>query len=251
MTDGNRLQSGLAAGRYAHWHVDPPAEREEENWLMVYLDVMTLLLVMLVVLLTFSNRLPGVTVPEPFHDPHPADAHVLEGSPGLLEALPAAEKEPQQLSGTLPEDGEAVEAEEFDSLLIEGLGDDVGVFVTEGSVNLRISNEILFASGQADLSAPGEALIDRLAEVLQEGYYRIAVEGHTDDLPISTARFPSNWELSSARASSVVRRLAAAGVEPVRLRATGFAETRPLASNINAEGRALNRRVELVLETAP
>lgn len=251
MRDEQHLRSALTGGRYAHWHVDPSEEREEENWLLVYLDVMTLLLVMLVVLLTFSNRMPGVNLPEPFHDPMPSDAHVLDGSPGLLEGLPAETEPAEVVSGVPDEEAASADSRDFDALLVEGLGDDVGVFVTEGTVNLRISNEILFASGQAELMPAGAALIDRLGALLREGYYRIAVEGHTDDVPIATARFPSNWELSGARASSVVRRLESAGVERVRLRATGFADTRPLDDNRTPEGRAMNRRVELVLETPP
>lgn len=253
MRDEHHLQSALTAGRYANWHVDPPQEREEENWLLVYLDVMTLLLVMLVVLLSFSNRMPGVSLPEPFDDPVLAEAHVLDGKPGLLDGLPVDAAPEVQAAGDAGDSGGGVSqgSSGFDSLLADGLGDEVGVFLTEGSVNLRISNEILFASGQAELMPAGAALIDRLGALLREGYYRIAVEGHTDDVPIATARFPSNWELSGARASSVVRRLESVGVERVRLRATGFADTRPLDDHRTPEGRAMNRRVELVLETPP
>jgi chemotaxis protein MotB len=90
-------------------------------------------------------------------------------------------------------------------------------------------------------------VLDRLVPVLNARRTPIAVEGHTDDVPIKTARFPSNWELSSARASTVVRQLQSAGVAPSRLRAVGFGETRPVAGNHTPEGRAKNRRVVLVL----
>ncbi|EWG98544.1 hypothetical protein Q427_29990 [Halomonas sp. BC04] len=76
----------------------------------------------------------------------------------------------------------------------------------------------------------------------------VSVEGHTDSIPIATARFPSNWELSSARAIAVLRYLAELGIDIERLRAVGYAETRPLESNDSAEGRAMNRRVELLLK---
>lgn len=234
-------------GRYAQWHVDPPADRDEDSWLLVYLDVMTLLLVMLVVLLAFSNRDIGVWLPDPHPAPEPAQAHVLEGLPGLLEGLPAPEAAPEPVAELPPVPEDEVQ-DPLAGLSLEGLGDDIQVLVTENAVRFRISNEILFPSGQADLTPRGAEVIDRLAALFQDGYHRIAVEGHTDDVPIQTARFPSNWELSTGRATSVVRRLEAGGVASVRLRATGYADTRPLEDNATAEGRAINRRVELTME---
>lgn len=84
--------------------------------------------------------------------------------------------------------------------------------------------------------------------MLRESPHPIAVHGHTDAVPIHSVRYPSNWELSGARAGSVVRYFEANGIDKQRLRAVGFADTRPLADNDSAEGRASNRRVELVLE---
>lgn len=235
-------------GRYAQWHIEPPPDRDEDSWLLVYLDVMTLLLVMLVVLLAFSNRDIGVWLPDPHPASEPAQAHVLEGLPGLLEGLPAPETAPEPDVEALPVPEDDGIQDPLGGLALEGLDNDIQVLVSENSVSFRISNEILFPSGQAELLPRGVEVIDRLAELLKDGYHRIAVEGHTDDLPIQTARFPSNWELSTGRATSVVRRLEAGGVASVRLRATGFADTRPLADNATAEGRAINRRVELTLE---
>ena len=241
---------GLPGGRFAHWHVDPPPDRDEDSWLLVYLDVMTLLLVMLVVLLAFSNRDSGVRLPAPQPAPELAQPHLLEGLPGLLDGLPVLPPIPDTGAEPPPlpsPDDPAVDP--LAGLALEGLGEDVEVLVVENAVSFRISNEILFASGQAELSPRGFEVIDQLAEVLRDSYHRVAVEGHTDDVPIQTVRFPSNWELSTGRATSVVRRLEAGGVDSARLRATGFADTRPLADNATAEGRASNRRVELILET--
>lgn len=237
----------VRGGRYTQWHVDPPADRDEDSWLLVYLDVMTLLLVMLVVLLAFSNRDIGVWLPDPHPAPEPAQAHVLEGLPGLLEGLPAPETAPEPVAEAPPVIEEEV-PDPLAGLSLDGLGDDIEILVTENTISFRISNEILFPSGQAELTARGAEVIDRLATLLRQGYQRIAVEGHTDDVPIQTPRFPSNWELSTGRATSVVRRLEAGGVASVRLRATGYADTRPLADNATAEGRATNRRVEMIME---
>jgi chemotaxis protein MotB len=86
-----------------------------------------------------------------------------------------------------------------------------------------------------------------IIDLLANNRLMISVEGHTDNIPISTAQFPSNWELSAARAISVVRLLQQRGIDGQRLRAIGYADSLPLQSNDTAEGRAVNRRVNLVL----
>ncbi|WZB71701.1 OmpA family protein [Achromobacter xylosoxidans] len=105
------------------------------------------------------------------------------------------------------------------------------VIVNEQSVSFRISNELLFASGQATLSPAGLDVIKRLAAILNKNEYQVSVEGHSDTVPIQTRQFASNWELSSSRATSVLRELVRDGVSAYRLRAVGYAETRPIESN--------------------
>lgn len=131
------------------------------------------------------------------------------------------------------------------------LGDDIDVIVKERSVSFRISNEILFALGQADLTDHGLTVLERVVNVLADTPYPITVEGHTDPVPIQNERFPSNWELSTYRATSVLRHLLESGIDAQRLRAVGYADTRPIADNNTRAGRSLNRRVELILETPP
>lgn len=142
-------------------------------------------------------------------------------------------------------------APSLEALGLTELGAGVDVIINEQSISLRISNEILFSSGQADLTASGLAVLDRVAAALARNSYRISVEGHTDPIPIQTQRYPSNWELSTTRATSVLRQLEARGIASTRLRATGYADTVPLADNRTPEGRAINRRVEVILETTP
>nr|WP_163503733.1 OmpA family protein [Halomonas socia] len=104
---------------------------------------------------------------------------------------------------------------------------------------------------QADLTGDGRRVLDGLLGMLKTFDGRISVEGHTDDVPIATPRFPSNWELSGAHAIAVVRHLQEQEVPESRLRAIGYADTQPLESNATPEGRAANRRVELVLHEGP
>ncbi len=130
----------------------------------------------------------------------------------------------------------------------EDMGDDVEVSTIADRVQLRVKDNILFATGEAGLSGAGRDLLSRLAERLDDSDYRITVEGHTDNRPIQTWRYPSNWELSAARAAAVVRELIEGGIRPRRLLAVGLADTQPITTNNTDTGRAENRRVDLVLE---
>lgn len=127
------------------------------------------------------------------------------------------------------------------------LQDRIEVTVQPGGVNLEISDSILFLPASAALTMGGMQLLDELAATLRAHPYALSVEGHTDNVPIETARFPSNWELASARATLVTRHLIQQGLAPERVRAIGYADTRPRADNQTADGRARNRRVSFVL----
>lgn len=118
---------------------------------------------------------------------------------------------------------------------------------TDRWVELEITNSILFPSGSADLGPQAMQPLQRIAGVLKEIPNRVQVEGFTDNVPISNPVFPSNWELSAARAASVVHLLARAGVRPERMAAIGYGEFRPVASNATEEGRRRNRRVVMVI----
>jgi chemotaxis protein MotB len=114
-------------------------------------------------------------------------------------------------------------------------------------LKLNLSEEILFPSGSASLNASGQAVLRKVGRRLLELPHSIAVEGHTDNVPVAR-RYPSNWELAAARASSVVRLLVDLGVEPDRLKVVSRGEFMPVASNDIAEGRAKNRRIEIQLD---
>ena len=138
-----------------------------------------------------------------------------------------------------------------EELGLTDLGEDVDVIINSQSVSFRISNELLFPSGQALLNPVGQDVIGKLAAVINRSDHPVSVEGHSDPVPIQTRQFPSNWELSSSRATAVLRGLVQAGVDPGRLRAVGYADTQPLQGNDSAEGRAANRRVELIMRIVP
>lgn len=130
----------------------------------------------------------------------------------------------------------------------QGLSNQVSITARGRSVIMQIQDKILFATGRDDIQNGGLEVIRRLAPLLARTNGDIRVEGHTDNVPINNERFASNWELSAGRASTVVHALIDAGIPPARLRATGYADTRPEQSNDTESGRAHNRRVTLIIE---
>jgi chemotaxis protein MotB len=117
----------------------------------------------------------------------------------------------------------------------------------EDWLEIEIRTDILFPSGVALLTAPSDQVLENLATILAPFTNPLRVEGFTDNVPIATTQYPSNWELSAARAASVARLFASAGVDPARLGIVGWGEVRPLADNATVEGRNSNRRVLVVV----
>jgi len=275
------------AGRFARWHVPEGVEREPDSWLLTYLDMLTLLLALLVVLLGLSRMgwpmggdaapvlvgsvagrgLPAYEGPyASFDAPHIPAEWARLALPGELPPAHPADVGPLPRAQTLalaaaaraaeaaPPDAPMVpliQPPSAEELGLADLGDAVDVVINEQSISFRISNELLFPSGQATLSPAGLDVVQRLAKVVGRSTHPLSVEGHSDPVPIQTRQFPSNWELSTSRATSVLRQLVRDGVDAGRLRAVGYADTRPIASNDTAEGRAANRRVELIMEISP
>ncbi|MCA9771375.1 MAG: OmpA family protein [Myxococcales bacterium] len=117
-----------------------------------------------------------------------------------------------------------------------------------GKLRVSMADKILFPSGSADLSPEGKSVLTKVRDSIGEAPGKIiVVEGHTDADKISTPRFPSNWELSTGRACSVVRQLQQLGFDPTRLVASGYGEFHPVAPNDTAKNKAANRRIELIL----
>ncbi len=216
--------------RAATRHMQGVGERKEDNsWLLVYLDVITLLLIVFIVLYALMD--PG--------DHEDPSEGILDGAPDILEDDPSVlEGEPDLLD-------EPAEAADVPEELLEEHG--ITATGEEETLTFRLDDAVLFDTAEAELRDAGREAIDEILPVLEATGARISVEGHTDDRPIATEQFPSNWELSSARASAVLRYLEEQGIERARMRAIGYGDIRPLADNDTPEGRAENRRVEVTL----
>jgi chemotaxis protein MotB len=136
-----------------------------------------------------------------------------------------------------------------DSLQAELKNGQIEIEELRGRLQVRAADQILFDSGSAEIKPEGRKLLAKVASGIKAVTDReVHVEGYTDDVPIHTARFASNWDLSVARAVTVAKFLASAGVSEKQLAATGYGEHRPIASNADAAGRQRNRRIEIVLE---
>lgn len=233
MTVRERLtrQSGIAR-RASPAHVTHVAE-EQEDWVISYMDMVTLLLVVFLAMTAFL-----------FASKPPPESVVRTSDS-------AASFPTKRLPGKAEK--ESIYAPSDDRRLREGIAiaaaiGGVDIAIEDRRVMLTIRDRVLFASAQADLNPQGREIIRKLSDALDLVPGLISVEGHTDDAPIVSPRFPSNWELSASRASTVVRELIGHGIPPSRMRAIGYAETKPVATNSDATGRSFNRRVTFVVE---
>ena len=258
-------------------------EDDQSYWLLTMVDLMTLLLTLFVLLAAYAYQHKaeqpispgsGAQADQPANTDRPAasDSSGQMDPPEVITGGDRPYPDARTASGTsligdrsdqvLGEPGEPASPEgatppaqpDADSQAkalagrFQDMGESVEVSTIADRVQLRVKDNILFPTGEASLSGAGQSLLGRLASRLGDSDYRITVEGHTDNRPIDTWRYPSNWELSAARAAAVVRQLIEAGIRPQRLNAVGLADTQPIASNDSADGRAENRRVDLVLE---
>lgn len=205
-------------------------------WMVTYADMVTLLLTFFILYYSIASMNM-----QKFKE---AIIGEEQASIGLLELLDSAEiKESiQNLTGLKSNDilKDITEVAEETELDVE---------TSDAKVVVRVPGASLFKPGQADLQLSARPVLDEVIRVVNKyPDYKIHIQGHTDDEPISTDKFPTNWELSAARATAVLRYFYDKGAEPERMTATGYADTFPLATNDTVPGRAKNRRVEFVLE---
>ena len=210
-----------------------PASNDDSGWLITLSDLTLLLLCFLVVWYVKQQERNAAAQPV---KPAVAAAHESSAS---KEILP---------SNSDTKDWQALKDEIADFIAEAGMGGDVEIEAAAEEIVLSFKDSISFASGKADLNPQALPVLEKVSAVAasRPAMY-LKVNGHTDDRPISTIEFPSNWELSSARASRVARHLIERGVHPARIEVQGFAYHRPRAANENRSGRGVNRRVEISL----
>lgn len=269
--------------RKKHAHHEEEEHENHEAWVIPYADMITLLMGLFIVMWAISSAdmaklealqtsFAGALGLTPTGESVAGGDGAMDGTDGLFDAVGAApividgvELTPEKIEdavGALEREEAAAEARAIEDAQLDaveeairthaetqGLGDAVHMRREErGLVVSIVSDQVLFDPGSATLRPDGRAVLDGLAGALLALPNPVAIEGHTDDVPISNARFPSNWELSTARATSVLQHLIGAyGFPPDRLTAAGYGEQRPIAPNATSAGRDQNRRVDIAV----
>lgn len=243
--------------------LDVPGDEDEGDqkpgapaWMATFADLVTLLMCFFVLLFAMSTT-QQETYKELVQSLRSALGAQAVPESGTREGLtmhavpseePSEQQEIDELGGMIEKEMEEIVSEVRELVLFNKLGGEVSVTKTEDGVVITLSDLLLFAQGGTLLSEKGHDILRKVAAVLSKLAYHVKIKGHTDSDLISSSRFPSNWELSSARASTVVRLLVENGVPPRYISAEGYAQYHPVATNDTARGRALNRRVEIVYE---
>lgn len=265
--------AGRRRGHHDEGHVN------HERWLITYADLITLLMVFFIVMYSMSRAdtakfvVLSAALQKAFHVDvlKGTDPTSLKGSNGVRATTSAI----QDSTGLLPSSSPPAAASAAASAALTAImetrlistaeelrqvlaalptpptGGAVQVGTNRDGVVISLSGNVLFDSGKAELRSEGQVLLDMLVQKLKGMPNDLRIEGHTDNVAIRSTLFPSNWELSSARATTVARYLAGQGIPPQRLIATGYGEYRPATENDTREGRARNRRVDIVILTAP
>ena len=224
-----------------------------ERWLISYADFITLLFAFFVVMYAISAvnegkyRVLASSLGNAFGKSVGSEAPVPQLTPATL---------PPEVKQRTLKQQQATEEQAHMTEVASNLLDVMAPLVKEGKVrvtqsrrgvSIEINANVLFEAGRAELEPQSLAVLRAVAQHLRKEPFNLEVTGHTDNIPISNSIFASNWDLSAVRASSVVRLLAENGIAPERLYAIGREASQPIASNDSAEGRARNRRVELMI----
>lgn len=221
------------------------------GWIVTYSDLMTLILVFFILLFSISslNEKKFERVLESIKMSLKPDFRPIAN----IEVLEVPDKvntkiRIDELTG-IKSKKDRIEKDIKSYISKHKIADKVTVSVLNDKIVIQIRGTALFDSGDARLKPKAKPILDQLVAIF-EAYddYNINIKGHTDNMPISTLRYPSNWELSAIRATNVLRFLIKDGINPVRLTATGYGSLMPIRPNSSAQNRAANRRVEFVLE---
>lgn len=236
---------------------EEPEKDNSERWLLTYSDLITLLMVFFVVMYAMSN-----VDAQKFKAVADALSNSLGGSRPAMVEIATNPNGPSALETGLKDNqsdlNNGAAARETASIQeikakIDKFAEDNNIqtklvsSVEERGLVVSIQDTLLFESGQATVTPYAQQVLEKVSTVLSTTPNYIKVEGHTDNLPINTPQFPSNWELSSARATNVLEIMIHQGITPRQLSAVGYGEYRPTAPNLTEVDRAKNRRVDLII----
>ncbi|MEZ5321066.1 MAG: flagellar motor protein MotB [Microthrixaceae bacterium] len=254
-----------------HHHEEHEEHVNHEAWVIPYADMLTLLMALFLIMWAsgrqdvakmrmvatgFADSL-GITN----DGPAPGGKGVLDGTPNLQKASADPEIKPRMDALTALQEAQRIQQQQLVDLQRSITGEAHGAGVdaelafkteTRGLVVSIASEGVLFDPGSDELRPEGRRVLDGLANQIRVAPNKVSIEGHTDDRPIATSRFPSNWELSTARATAVLRYLVGfQHADPAKLSASGYGDQQPAAPNDSEAGRARNRRVDIAFLSEP
>lgn len=232
----------------------PHAEdHPDERWVISYADLVTLLLGFFIILYATAdaNEVKFEALARGLADAFHVDVKTAEAGGSILDGGTGIVPE-RNLAGTLDFDLDQIRRLVEERTREAGLEGKILVTRDEDRIVIRLADNLVFPSASADIREDAKPLLAIVAEAVNSTPNEVRVEGHTDNIPLATEKYASNWELSSARATAVLRYLTEGlEVAPARTFAAGYGEYRPIASNFTPEGRALNRRADIVLLYPP
>ena len=242
----------------------PEEEEEDEHecpqgapsWVMTFADLVTLLMVFFILLFAMGSieeekwKQMKSSLKDALGQENIPEAGIREGLDVIKEkvldetTIHAVDEVGAMVAKEVEEIASEVEEFVFKNKLA-GKGE---VSSDERGAIITLSDTVMFPPGKSRMTYTGDEIIKQVFDILKQFSYQVKIEGHTDNVPMNTAQYPSNWELSAARAAEVARKLVKAGFNPTNLSIEAFAQYRPKVPNDSRQGRATNRRIEIVYQ---
>ncbi len=217
-----------------------------ERWLLTYADLITLLLAFFIMMYVFSKK-----DAQKYDEVASHLKTIFSGGTGLAGKGSVTAASPIDMPSKGASSGEIkrqLESELMDSNRNKPGGENISVLSDERGIVIRVLDKAFFDEGKAELKDGAKGALDKIVPIIKSVDNHVRIEGHTDNVPINTNEFKSNWELSVRRATEVVRYFVEKrGLPPERISATGYAEYRPIVQNNSPKNKSLNRRIEIIV----
>jgi len=243
---------------------EPEEEEEDEHecpdgapaWVMTFADLVTLLMVFFILLFAMGSieeekwKQMKSSLKDALGQENIPEAGIREGLDVIKEKVldETTIHAVDEVGAMVAKEVEEIASEVEEFVFKNKLAGKVEVSSDERGAIITLSDTVMFPPGKSRMTYTGDEIIKQVFDILKQFSYQVKIEGHTDNVPMNTAQYPSNWELSAARAAEVARKLVKAGFNPTNLSIEAFAQYRPKVPNDSRQGRATNRRIEIVYQ---
>ena len=243
---------------------EPEEEEEDEHecpdgapaWVMTFADLVTLLMVFFILLFAMGSieeekwKQMKSSLKDALGQENIPEAGIREGLDVIKERVldETTIHAVDEVGAMVAKEVEEIASEVEEFVFKNKLAGKVEVSSDERGAIITLSDTVMFPPGKSRMTYTGDEIIKQVFDILKQFSYQVKIEGHTDNVPMNTAQYPSNWELSAARAAEVARKLVKAGFNPTNLSIEAFAQYRPKVPNDSRQGRATNRRIEIVYQ---